>query len=202
MEKTKELKISAENALKAYNATDANGKELLEHLFGREVFAPKNIMERVKTYEDACEVLGIEPKDFGAMRFVEVDSEGEMKSCEVLKFMPDEIAYFKLKTIAAALNEGWKPRFDGEERRWYPYFYIYTKEEYDRLDEDDKKECRVVGRAHSDASVGGGVVYAHASYAWSYSRAHYGSRLAFSTEELAEYCGKQFIDLWVDFLLK
>ena len=197
----KELKISAENALKAYNATDANGKELLEHLFGKEVFAPKNIMERVKTYEDACEVLGIEPKDFGAMRFVEVDSEGEMKSREVLKFMPDEIAYFKLKTIAAALNEGWKPKFDGEERRWYPYFYIYTKEEYDRLDEDEKKDCRVVGRASYNASVYGGVVYAYAYYAWSGSGTYVGSRLAFRTEELAEYCGKQFIDIWMDFLI-
>ena len=28
----KELKISAENALAAYNNTDANGRELLEHL--------------------------------------------------------------------------------------------------------------------------------------------------------------------------
>ena len=202
MEKTKELKISAENAISAYNNTDASGKELLEHLFGKELFEPKDIKERVKTYEDACLVLGIEPRDFGSMRMVEVDEDGDMVDDEVVKFMPDEIAYFKLKTIARALNEGWKPKFDGEEYRWYPYFYLYTKEEYDRLSEDNKKECRVVGRASCHAYVLGGVVYAVALFAWSYSYAVSGSRLAFKSEELAEYCGKQFIDLWVDFLLK
>lgn len=190
----KELKISAENALKAYNATDDNGKELLEHLFGREVFAPKNIMERVKTFEDAVKVLGDNNASVNQYLFVangpEMDETGK-----------DLLAYLKLRIIAEALNEGWKPKFDGEERRWYPYFYIYTKEEYDRLDEDEKKDCRVVGRANTSASVGGGVVFAYAHYAWSYSYSYYGSRLAFRTEELAEYCGKQFIDIWMDFLI-
>ena len=190
----KELKISAENALKAYNATDEKGKELLERLFGREVFAPKNIMERVKTFEDAVKVLGDNNASVNQYLFVangpEMDETGN-----------DLLAYLKLRIIAEALNEGWKPKFDGEERRWYPYFYIYTKEEYDRLDEDEKKDGRVVGRAGSSASVGGGVVCANASSAWSHSYAYYGSRLAFRTEELAEYCGKQFIDLWIEYLI-
>lgn len=190
----KELKISAENALKAYNATDDNGKELLEHLFGREVFAPKNIMERVKTFEDAVKVLGDNNASVNQYLFVangpEMDETGK-----------DLLAYLKLRIIAEALNEGWKPKFDGEERRWYPYFYIYTKEEYDRLDEDDKKDCRVVGRSGNFAFVYGGVAYASALYAWSRSLTTYGSRLAFRTEELAEYCGKQFIDLWIEYLI-
>lgn len=33
----KELKISAENALAAYNNTDANGRELLKHLYLGEI---------------------------------------------------------------------------------------------------------------------------------------------------------------------
>ena len=194
MEKNKKLEISAENALNAYNNTDANGRELLEHLFGKELFEPKNIMERVKTFEDAVKVIGDNNASVNQYLFVangpEMDETGK-----------DLLAFLKLRIIAEALNEGWKPKFDGDERRWYPYFYIYTKEEYDRLDEDDKKRCRVVGRAYSGASVLGGVVYAYASYAWSHSYASVGSRLAFRTEELAEYCGKQFIDLWIDFLL-
>lgn len=198
----KELKISAENALKAYNATDANGKELLEHLFGKEVFAPKNIMERVKTYEDACEVLNIspilnDPKLCIGSRL----NEAEFRLDYRMDLDISTLAYLKLCKIAEALNEGWKPKFDGEERRWYPYFYIYTKEEYDRLDEDDKKDCRVVGRSYSNASVNGGVACANANIAWSRSLSNYGSRLAFRTEELAEYCGKQFIDIWMDFLI-
>lgn len=190
----KELKISAENALKAYNATDDNGKELLEHLFGREVFAPKNIMEKVKTFEDAVDVIGTEHPYIKALKNHQNMFDGADGN-------EDVDAFLKLRIVTAALNEGWKPKFDGDERRWYPYFYIYTKEEYDRLDEDDKKECRVVGRAYNYAYVYGGVVYANANNAWSFSASANGSRLAFRTEELAEYCGKQFIDLWIDFLL-
>ena len=190
----KELKISAENALKAYNAIDAYGKELLEHLFGREVFAPQNIMERVKTFEDAVKVLGDNNASVNQYLFVangpEMDETGK-----------DLLAYLKLRIIAAALNEGWKPKFDGEERRWYPYFYIYTKEEYDRLDEDEKKYCSGGGRANNSANVNGGGFYAYAYIAWSCSYTHYDSRLAFRTKELAEYCGKQFIDIWMDFLI-
>jgi len=39
--------------------------------------------------------------------------------------------------------------------------------------------CRVVGRAHGGANVGGGVVCAYAILAWSDSHAYYGARLAF-----------------------
>ena len=184
----KELKISAENALAAYNNTDANGRELLEHLFGKEIFA-QDIKDKVKTFEDAVAILGNDNQaviDYYAIAD---------KTCT-----EDILAFAKLRVIAEALNEGWKPKFDGDECRYYPWFYIYTKKEYEELDEDEKKECRVVGRSGDDASANGGVVYASAVNASSYSSSSYGSRLAFKTRELAEYCGKQFIDIWEKFL--
>lgn len=199
MEKNKELKIQANEVINAYKNTDESGKGLLEGLFGVELFKPKDIRERVKTYEDACEVLGIKPGDFGSMRFI--DADGAMKPNSVLKFMPDEIAYFKLKVITKALNEGWKPKFDGNEVRYYPWFWIYTKKEYEALNAEDKKECRVVGRSGDFAYAFGGVAFAFAYYSSSFSYADSGSRLAFKTRELAEYCGKQFLDLWMDFLV-
>lgn len=52
-----------------------------------------DIRERVKTYADACEVLGIAEMD-----------EKAFKACG---FRPDEIARRKLETITEALNEGW-----------------------------------------------------------------------------------------------
>lgn len=55
--------------------------------------APKDITKRVKTYADACAVLGIEPMNETVLA--------------KLGFTKDEIAYRKLKTIAEALNEGW-----------------------------------------------------------------------------------------------
>lgn len=185
----KELKISAENALAAYNNTDANGRGLLEHLFGKEIFA-QDIKDKVKTFDDAVAILGNDNQsviDYYAIAD---------KTCT-----EDILAFAKLRVIVEALNEGWKPKFDGDECRYYPWFYIYTKEKYEELDEDEKKKCRVVGRSDNYAFAFGGVVFAGAGHASSYSYANLGSRLAFKTRELAGYCGKQFIDIWEKFLL-
>lgn len=83
----------------------------------------------------------------------------------------DFIAFLKLRIIAAALNEGWEPTFDKDEERWYPWFKIKQ----------------------------GGLVYAYAYGTGSLSGAHYGVRLVFKSKELAEYAGKQFIDIYKDF---
>ena len=188
----KELKISAENALAAYNNTDANGRELLEHLFGKEIFA-QDIKDKVKTFEDAVAILGDEHPLVAQFRVIESSFKEADNNLHLF-------AYARLVIIAEALNEGWKPKFDGDECRYYPWFYIYTKKEYEELDEDEKKECRVVGRSFSNANAHGGVVCANAYFASSISFAYSGSRLAFKTRELAEYCGKQFIDIWEKFL--
>ena len=185
----KELKISAENALAAYNNTDANGRELLEHLFGKELFAPKDIRERVKTFGDAVAVLGNDNQ--AVIDYYAVAD----KTCT-----EDILAMCELRVIAETLNEGWRPKFDGDECRYYPWFYIYTKQEYEELDEDKKKACRVVGRSSDNAIASGGVAFACAYYASSHSYAGSGSRLAFRTRELAEYCGTQFIDIWEKYL--
>ena len=152
------------------------------------------VTERIKTFEDACNALGDENILVQAYRTAESNTSGNQKD------VSDVVAYLKLRIIAAALNEGWNPNFDGDECRYYPWFYIYTKKEYEELDEDEKKECRVVGRSYSYANALGGVVYTYAHSAPSYSYTYYGSRLAFKTRELAEYCSKQFIDEWADFL--
>lgn len=189
----KELKISAENALAAYNNTDANGKELLELLFGKEVFAPKDIRDKVKTFEDAVAILGNEHTLVAQFRVIESSFKEADNNLHLF-------AYTRLAIIAEALNEGWRPKFDGEECRYYPWFHIYTKEEYEELDEDEKKECRVVGRSVGYAVADGVVAFAVANYSSSFSYSYYGSRLAFKTRELAEYCGKQFIEIWEKWL--
>ena len=188
----KELKISAENALAAYNNTDANGRELLEHLFGKEIFA-QDIKDKVKTFEDAVAILGDEHPLVAQFRVIESSFKEADNNLHLF-------AYARLVIIAEALNEGWKPKFDDDECRYYPWFYIYTKKEYEELDEDEKKECRVVGRSSNSANANGGVVFANAYSSSSYSNSNNGSWLAFKTRELAEYCGKQFIDIWEKFL--
>lgn len=184
-----QVTINKENILNAYNQASGEQKALLENMFGKDMFQPQDIKERVKTFDDAVVILGNDNQaviDYYAIAD---------KTCT-----EDILAFAKLRVIAEALNEGWKPKFDGDECRYYPWFYIYTKEEYEELDEDEKKKCRVVGRSSNISSALGGIVYAYAYSASSSSVSVFGSRLAFKTRELGEYCGKQFIDIWEKFL--
>lgn len=186
-----QVTISKENILNAYNQASGEQKALLENMFGKEMFQPKNIIERVKTFEDACEELGEDNQYVKAYREWMRISYAECK---------DITSYLKLRIICAALNDGWKPTFDGSRCRYYPWFYIYTKEEYEKLNKDEKKKCRVVGRSNFNSHAFGGLVDASASFASSFSYSYLGSRLVFKTRELAEYCEKQFMDIWEKFL--
>ncbi len=178
------ISIQKEKVLNAYKQASEEQKSFLEYMFGKEMFQQKNIMERVKTFEDACAILGDNHKLVKEYLGVAYNN---------IVITKNLIAYLQLRIICAALNECWKPKFDGEEYRYYPLFWIYTKKEYDELNEDEKKECRVVGRLHDN-------VYAHISVQASLSSAFCSSRLVFKTSELAEYCEKQFIDIWADYL--
>ena len=178
------ISIQKENVLNAYKQASKEQKALLENMFGKDVFNPKDIIERVKTFEDACELLAEDHQYVKAYREWMRISYADCK---------DITAYLKLRIICAALNEGWKPEFDGEEYRHFPWFWIYTKKDYDELDEDEKKNCRVVGRSYDN-------VYADIRVQASLSSTVCSSRLVFKTRELAEYCEKQFIDIWEDYL--
>lgn len=112
----------------------------------------------------------------------------------------DILAYLKLRIITAALNEGWEPQFTTDEWRYFPYFYLYTQEEIDTMDEEDKH--RVVFRSCDNAGALGGVSFAYAGCGSSISSACIGSRLAFKTGELAKYAGEQFIEIWADYVFK
>ena len=186
----KELKISTKNALAAYNNTDANGRELLEHLFGKDVFPPKDIRDRIKTFNDAYHELGDKHE------LVRAYNNLIVSNC----MSKDIIAYAKLRIIAEALNEGWKPTFDDGEHRYYPMIYIYTKEDYEELSENKKKELIVVGNSKIKLNENCGNIYALEASTLSYSVFSNGYHLALRTWELSEYCGKQFIDIWAEFL--
>ena len=97
--------ILKERAKAEYKDACPETKKKLVSIFGEDCFV-ENIMERVKTFEDACDVLGIEP-------------------CEILSLSKtkDGITYEKLKVIARALNQGWVPNWsDTNERKWHPWF--------------------------------------------------------------------------------
>ena len=157
------------------------------------------VTERIKTFEDACNELG---EDNLMVRIYQtlIARAGKTEQSLAEWMGKDVVAFLKLRIITEALNEGWHPKFTEDEYRYYPWFYIYTKEEYDNFSEEEKRRC--VGRASFYASANGGLVYSNAYLASSNSFTYYGVRLAFSTRELAEYAGKQFIDIWADFVFE
>ena len=156
----------------------------------------KDVTERIKTFEDAYHELGCEHPYCMAWDSI-YQGDNKNDDCEDIK---DVIAYHKLRIIAAALNEGWKPKFTKDEYRYYPYYDFYTKQEYDNLSDVEKKSFRAVSRALIDAFAHGGLVCAYAVGAFSDLNTNHGSRLAFKNRELAEYSGKQFIDIYKDFV--
>lgn len=154
------------------------------------------VTERIKTFEDACNELGEDHPMVSVYDALVTRANGEQSLAEWMG--KDVVAFLKLRIITEALNEGWHPKFTEDEYRYYPWFYIYTKEEYDNFSEEAKRCC--VGRASVNAHAYGGLVYASANNASSFSYAVNGARLAFSNRDLAEYAGKQFIDIWTDFV--
>lgn len=87
---------------------------------------------------------------------------------------PREIARRKLEIIIEALNEGWKPNWeDYSQSRWYPYFYGAFM----------------------------GFSYSLAYVSPSNATTNFGVLLYCKSEEIADYVGKQFLDLYREMFL-
>jgi len=157
----KTLQISEQKARELYKSGSSELKSILEESFGKDFFSQK-ITDRVKTYEDACRELSMNPLDKNKLIG--------------FGFTKHDIAYQKLVTIVKALNEGWVPDVcDYRVYRWYPWF-------------------KTNGSPSSFAFCDSGCADAYAA-------AGSGSRLCLKSKELSEYCGKQFIDLWKQFII-
>ena len=83
-------------------------------------------------------------------------------------------ALYKMVVIVEALNEGWKPDWNNtDERKCFPWFWM------------------------SPSSFAFYVSYCDCGAAFAGS----GSRLKLKSYELADYCGRQFVDIWKDIQL-
>lgn len=154
------------------------------------------VTERIKTFEDACKEVG-RLAEGGNEVLANLLCDYESNADNILT--KSTLAYMKLCIIAASLNEGWEPHFTKDEYRWYPWFYLYTQEEIDEMDEEEKKKLWLFG---SDSYLGAICVlaYAYSSDASSVSSASLSARLAVKSEALARYFGQQFIDIWSDYV--
>ena len=164
-------------------AKSDEAKEVLAALFCKPEDKPNlDDYKTIKSYEDACEALGETDVDFD-------------------KSVPKHIAaLMKLETISRAL---WgntfqpKPDAEGTEYYYYPWFALYTKKEIKDMDDDEK------GALLSASAIGGalaGFGYMNASSRSSLASAYIGFRLCQETEEKAIYFGRQFIELWAEYM--
>jgi hypothetical protein len=72
-----------------------------------------SITEQVKTFEDACKVEGVDPKNLPIVEHLPK------------KYRQSIIAHYKLMVITSALNEGWEPNFlDWNEWKYWNWFYL------------------------------------------------------------------------------
>ena len=155
----------AQDTVKKLTEDEGNGS-IFDYFYKEEDY--EEITDRVKTYEDACKVLGVEPIN--------------EQNAKAQGFRSDEIARRKLETIAAALNEGWKPDWNNTDQyKYYPYFYI-------------QENAKGKGSA--------GLSYAATTYAASRTIAYFGSRLCFYASRLARYASNQFTDLYEQILIE
>ena len=188
----KEMEIKIENVKAAFNTADESGKKLLLALFPElssettQKADNRPVTERIKTFEDAARAMGINDPEAWEDNYSNLE--------------PDILAYFKLRIICAALNEGWKPQFTDNELRYYPWFWLYTQGQIDNMDEDDKKDCCLMSIDDYQTEYAG-LAYARSIGTPSCSSARIGSHICLKSDALAVYAGKQFMNLWADFYL-
>ena len=185
--------MTEEQVKAAFQAAESdNVKDVLTAMFpdvAKELTKKKPSLddyETITSYEDACEALGHAPVDF------------DMLWPNLPKHI---IALMKLETISRALwGRNWepKPNAEGEKLFYWPWFYLWTKEEMDRLS-DDRKGALLSAGAFDGAVAGFGSLSADARS--SYSFASVGFRLCQETEEKARYFGsRHFVKLWAEYM--
>lgn len=194
------MEVKKENVLAAYETARKAGADstmkVLEALFGEDTFKPKDIMERVKTFEDACRELGYNhPFVIQYKEIFDSFLDGAKKHD-----ISDLVAYMKLRIICAALNEGWEPQFTDGECRYYPWFLLYTQEEINDMNEDEKTNRSLMSTGDYQTGYAG-LAFAASYRAPSHAYADVGSLLCLKSGTLAVYFGKQFINIWADYAL-
>lgn len=179
----KVIEVTENDVKAAFQAAKTDEmKEVLAALFCKREAPTLDNYKTIKSYEDACEALGVPTikPDMNLPKHV--------------------VALMKLETVSKAL---WGKNFDpmpdpkGEKCFWYPYFALYTQDEIEGLNEA-QRGALLSATAYGGTGAGFGSLDTgdRSSFATAYS----GFRLCQETEEKAQYFGTQFIELWAEYL--
>ena len=184
-----------------------NEQGILQLVDVEETKEPKDVTERIKTFDDAYNELALRTCGQDASK-----SHPAIQAYDMMQFAedhnnrkaPDDIkAFLQLCIITAALNEGWKPQFDEDERRWFPYLILWTKDEIDSMSDEEKDDIQLLlwgGSAYSGTCCGSSSSNT-SSGGSAYSGTCCGSRLAYKTDALATYAGRQFASVYARFYI-
>lgn len=155
------------------------------------------VTECIKTFEDAYKELG---RRHPFVKIYDVVAEYCRDKCNKKNYA-DAIAYLKLRIVTKALNEEWEPKFTKGEYYWQPFFYLMSEDVLNSQDDEWKQD-------HLPISTKGYntkwtyFVSVHSINAASFARyADLGVHLYYKNETLADYSGRQFAHLWMDYCL-
>lgn len=168
MSENKKVEIYESNLNAAYQVANENGGDermirLLDALTGKttaKTYKPSlDDYTTIKTYEDACEALGIEP-NFNRDKLVFAEED-----LEDLERVPKHIiALMKLETISYALwGRDFQPQPDGEGSKvyWFPWFALYSQDEINNMDDERR------GALLAASACWGGCGFRLSVYVWS-----------------------------------
>lgn len=179
----KELKVSY-TAIKAiYDTASDEFKAMLEKIFGKEAFAFD--YRSIKSFEDACDKLGI------SKRTPDVPNANEY--CK--EALEQSEAMYKLLVICKAINDG--RQYDEDGYSWAPIYYFYIKDELKEMGEEDRKakHIQLLSAAVAYGAEHSGVRCAYADSRGAYTSADFGFPLCINSKEKALYLDEQFRDL-------
>lgn len=143
---------------------------------------------KIETFADACMRLGISAAP------LLVNSLGDTEA-----FLQAN-AFYKLMIIQKAINNGkWR---DEEGWSYYPYWVFYSKEEIERMSEEEKQRKgikQLLSCANANNTEHTGVRCAVANNRGADTSTYYGFPLCFNSEEAALYAAHQFEDLFFQY---
>lgn len=199
------ITLSVDKLRKIYEKSTEENKIFLKELFGEKLFSFD--YRDIKTYADACKKLGM--KEHLLTGSLEGDREAHRQAQ----------ALYKLLIIQKAMNNGVWCDINGYS--YYPYWVFYSKEEMERMSEEEKQRsgikhlllCTYIDskeKQRSDAkqllsctfensveSVG--FRCATANHRGADTTTYYGLPLCFNSKEAALYAANQFESLFFDY---
>lgn len=171
------------------NITREYVEQELASVFGKRNLRPTSVKERIQSLNDAIETLGYNHQYvIGYMEAEEALAKVGGDECS--------LAFFELRIIVAALNEGWK--WGGYSSCYFPMFELYPKDVLGDMTYEEAEDIQpVFSRRFPNI---GGMAWKHNIDNMSLST-YAPACLMLKNEDLARYAAEQFMQYWAKYIL-